>query len=143
LCSLRVSNRPAQAMETEGVEEVTGPVGRLTGTKLTAVALHEHALQTPVHVVIDLPKLDGGVASAKVRAPSAEHRIEMRNGVAHIPVTRGARRERLHPLAYPTHRALSRPPLQVVHPAVPLLPEVSTHALAQVTPEKVKPLTSA
>jgi hypothetical protein len=32
-------------METEGVKEITGPVGGLTGVKLAAVALDEHALQ--------------------------------------------------------------------------------------------------
>ena len=58
-------------METEGLKEVAGPLGGLTGAKLATVALDEQALEAPVHVVIDLPKLDGGIAGAKVRPSRA------------------------------------------------------------------------
>ena len=34
-------------------------------------ALHEHALQSPMHVGISLHKLDGGIAGAKIRPPDA------------------------------------------------------------------------
>ena len=70
LRSLRIPNRPAQAMETEGVKEVRRPLGGLTSAKLAAVALDEQALQPPVHVVIDLPKLDGGIARCGSTRPS-------------------------------------------------------------------------
>src|SRR6266851_3431760 len=74
---LRVPNRAAQAMETEGVKEISGPLGGLTRAKLTTVALDEQALQPPVHVVVDIPKFDGGIARAKIRPPAAQHRVEL------------------------------------------------------------------
>ena len=52
------------------MKEVRRPLGGLTGAQLAAVALHEQALQPPRDVVIDLPKLDGGIARAEVRRPS-------------------------------------------------------------------------
>ena len=52
-------------METESAKEVR-PSGGLTSVQVTAVALENHALQTPGHVVIDLPKLDGGIAGAGI-----------------------------------------------------------------------------
>ena len=103
--------------------EVGRPAGGLSSAKMTAVALEEQAFQSPVHVVIDLPKLDGGITCAEVRAPATQHRIEARDGVAHTPVTHGAEREPLHALADPLHRARGRPPLKEVHPSVLLLPQ--------------------
>ena len=63
-------------METERTEEVTRPAGGLTPMKVAAVALQEHARQAPVHIVIVLLKLVGGITGAKVRPPSAQHRIQ-------------------------------------------------------------------
>ena len=57
-------------MQTESVEEVGRPVGSLTGAKLTTVTLHEQALESPVHIVIGLPTLDGGMAGAARARPS-------------------------------------------------------------------------
>ena len=47
------------------MKEIAGPLGGLTGAQLATVALDEQACQAPVHVVIDLPKFDGGVAKAE------------------------------------------------------------------------------
>ena len=64
-------------MQPEGVEVVRRPLGGLTRSQVTAVALAEQALQPPRDVVINLPKLDGGVARAKVPAPAAQHGVEL------------------------------------------------------------------
>ena len=50
------------------MKEITRPLDGLFHAELATVARHEQALQTPVHVVIDLPKLDGGIARAEVGA---------------------------------------------------------------------------
>jgi hypothetical protein len=125
-------------METEGLKESTGPLGGLTGAKLATVALDEQTLQAPVRIVIDLPKLDGGVPGAEVRAPAPEHRVHLRDSVAQVPMTPGAGREPLHPLSNPLHRALRGPALEVVHPLVSLLPDGPAHTFAQVTTEKIE-----
>ena len=72
LRGLRIPNGPAQAMETERMKEVGRPSGGLSSAKMTAVALEEQAFQSPVRVVIDLPKLDGGITCAEVRAPATQ-----------------------------------------------------------------------
>jgi hypothetical protein len=126
---------PIFILDTDAFE---APAGRLTRMKLAAVALHEHALQAPVHIVIDLPKLVGGITGAKVRPPPAQHRIQLRDGVAQVPMTRGAGCERLHTLSNPLHRPPRRPSLEVVHPLVSALPDGSAHALAQVTAERIE-----
>ena len=125
-------------METEGLKVITGPEVGLTGVKLATVALEEQALQASVHVVIELPKLDSGIAGAKVRAPAPEHRIELRDGLAQVPMTHGAGRECFHTLSNPLHGPLRRPSLEVVHPSVSLLPNASAHVLAQVTAKKIE-----
>jgi len=122
------------------VEEITRPAVGLTRAELTAVTLDKQAHESPGHVVIDVPKLDDSIPGAKVRAPAAEHRGQLREGLAQVPMTHGAGRERLHALLYPVHGALRRPSLQVVHPSVYLLPQRPAHARAQVTAEKVEPL---
>ena len=139
----RVPNRPAQAMKTERVKKVGRPSSGLTGSQIAAVALHEQALQPPRDIVIDLPKLDGGIARAEVRPPAAEHRVEPRDGLAQVLVAHRAWRQRLHALLDPAHRALGRPPLEEVHALVPLLPDGAAHALAQVTAEEVESRASA
>src|SRR5882672_10664086 len=130
-------------METERMKEVRRPSGRLSSAKMTTVAFQEQACQSPVHVVIDEPKLVGGIARAEVGPPPTEHRVELRDGHAQVPMTRGAGRERLHALLHPMHGALRWPSLEEVHPLVSLLPERSAHALTQVTAEKVEPLAPA
>ena len=100
------------------MKEVRRPLSGLTRTQVAAVALDEQAFQPPRDIIIDLPKLDGGVARAEVGPPATQHRAELREGLAQVPMTDAARRACLHALANPAHGALRRPPLQVVHPAV-------------------------
>jgi hypothetical protein len=42
--------------------------------------------ERPRDIVIDLPKLDGGIARAEVGSPTAEHRVELRDDLAQRPV---------------------------------------------------------
>ena len=72
------------------MKEVGRPVGRLTRPQVAAVALDEPTLQPPRDIVIDLLKLCRGIARAKVPAPAAQHRVELRDEVAQVnPVLRG------------------------------------------------------
>jgi hypothetical protein len=68
------------------VEVVRRPLSGLTGPQVAPVALQERALQAPRDIVIDLPKLDGGIARAEVGSPTAEHRVELRDDLAQRPV---------------------------------------------------------
>src|SRR3989442_804759 len=103
LRSLRVPNCSAQASETEGMKESRRPPSGLTSTKLTAVTLDEQALQPRRDIGIDLPKLGGGIARAEVGAPATQYRVQLRDGLAQVPMTDAARGARLHALANPTH----------------------------------------
>lgn len=126
-------------METEGVKEGGRPTSRVTGPKLTTLTLHLQTLQSPCDVSIDVPEFDRSVPGAEVRAPAAQHGIEVRDDVAHVPVTRVMRRECLHALSNPLHGALRRPPLEEVHPVVLPRPDASTQTPAEMTAEEIEP----
>src|SRR5229473_2394651 len=81
LRSLRVPNCPAQAVETEGVKEGWRPSSGLTRSQVAAVAL------------------DG--------APATQSRVQLRDGLAQVPMTGAARGTRLHALANPARQHAS------------------------------------
>jgi hypothetical protein len=58
----------------------------LTVPEISAVALHEQALQPPHDVIVDLPKLNRGIARAEVRAPTMRsdprHRSSITEGLS-------------------------------------------------------------
>jgi hypothetical protein len=124
------------------VKEVRRPLSGLTRAQIAAVALEEQAFQPPRDIVIDLPKLDGGIARAEVGTPATQHRVELRESLAQVPMTDAERGAGLHALANPTHGAARRPPLEVVHPSVCPFPQPAAHALAHMTAEEVKALAS-
>jgi hypothetical protein len=75
-------------METERVKESRRPPSGLTRLEMTAVTRDKEALQPPCHVVVDLPKFGGGIARAEVGAPATQHRVELRDSRAQVPVAR-------------------------------------------------------
>ena len=105
-------------MQTERRKEGRRPAGNLTRPQLTTVTLYLQARESPDHVRLELPEFESGVTGAEVPAPAAEHGIELRDKVAHVPVTHGMRRERLHTLSNPPPRPRRRPPLEEVQPAM-------------------------
>jgi hypothetical protein len=100
----RILNRPAQASETESLEEGTPPAVRLTGSQLGAGTLHPKAGEPIDHEAIDLDKLEGGIPGAEVGTPSPEHGIEIRNHGSHILVTASTGRQLPDPSPDPGHR---------------------------------------
>ena len=88
-------------------------------------------------------KWSAALPGAEVLRPAAEHRIHLRNDHAEVRVTPRPAGQGPDPRPHPRHRAWRRPPLQKEDASPRPLPHGAAHALAQVTPEEVKPLASA
>src|SRR5438105_10534554 len=97
-----------------GLEPFARPGDELTRTQVAAVALAHQPPEPALHVAVDLNELAGGVAGAKVVAPTAQDRVELRDHLADIRSGAVAAGERPDPLAHPYHRLMRGPALKVV-----------------------------
>jgi hypothetical protein len=138
--TLRILNRPAQAMEPESLKEGTAPSFGLTGSKLRAGALDPKAGEPLDRKAIDLDKLDGRIPRSVIRTPPPKHGIDVRNHGPQILVTPMARREFPKASADPCHRAPRRPTLQKVDASPRPDPQRAAQALAQMTSQEVESL---
>src|SRR5690348_3948195 len=95
-----------------------------------------------MYVRIDLVEALRGVSRAEVLPPASEERIEDRDDIAQIRVTSSSWRPVAHLLPDLLHRASRRPTMQVVHALSLAFPDRATHALVQMTAEKIEALLS-
>ena len=138
----RILNGSAQAVESQGFEEGTVPSGSTTGPKARPRPLDEQGVETIFDESIHLDKFHRGIARAKVLAPAAQHRIDIRNDATNIRMAPRAGGQLAHTQAHPRHRARRRPALEIVDATTRPLPQWPTHALAQMAAEKVETLAS-
>src|SRR5690242_11612319 len=119
----RIADGAAKPVQAVPVEPVFCPGVDLPGVQVPAPFL-DHEATEPVHdVVIGLPELDGSVPGAEVVPPAAQDRVEVRDHLADVlprAVSAGAVPDLL---PEPLHGPLGRPPVQVVAPDAPLLPD--------------------
>src|SRR2546428_13547838 len=81
---------------------------------VATVALSHQATEPTLDVAVDVDELDGGVPGAKVVAPAAQDRIELRDHIADVRSGAGAAGERPDPPAHLFHRIPAGPAPEVV-----------------------------
>src|SRR5487761_655325 len=121
----RIADGAAEPVQAVPVEPVFCPGVGLPGVQVPAPFL-DHEAAEPVHdVVVGLAELDGSVPGAEVVPPAAQDRVQVRDHLADVlprAVSAGAVPDLL---PEPLHSPLGRPPVQVVAPDAPLLPDPS------------------
>src|SRR6476659_9724560 len=140
LRSLRVADGAAKSVQAVPVKPLFSPLTGLPGTQVAAPLLDHQAEQPPHHIPVDLTEFDPGVAGAKVVAPPAQDRIEIRDHIANIgsdPVASGA----LPDLgSHSGHGRLAGPAVQVIAHDALLFPQPPRHARPEVTAQKIQAL---
>ena len=86
-CGPRILNGPAQAVESQGLEEGTTPDIHPAGAKSAPASLDEQGVQPVFDVTVDVDEFGRRIARAKVLPPATEHRIHVRDDAADILVT--------------------------------------------------------
>src|SRR2546428_10743775 len=97
-----------------GLKPRACPLLALARPDVATVALSHQATEPTLDVAVDVDELDGGVPGAKVVAPAAQDRIELRDHIADVRSGAVAAGERPDPLAHLSHRILRGPALKVV-----------------------------
>src|SRR6185312_1273660 len=91
-------------------------------------------------VAVELIESRRCIAGREVVSPAADHRIDLRDRLAQIAVTRPTWGQLLHALLHSLHARRRRPALEEINALAFILPDLARHAFVQVTAEKVEAL---
>ena len=105
LCGPRILNGPAQAVESQGLEEGTTPRIHASGAKTAPGSLDEQGVQPVFDVTVDVDEFGRRVARAEILSPPTEHRMEGRDDATEVLMTPRARGQCPHAQTHPLHRA--------------------------------------
>src|SRR5438045_1825607 len=118
----RVADGSAQAMESERFEGLSFPATHLPRPQVPPLALAHQVSEPPDDVPIDRRELRGRIPGPEVVAPAAQQRVELRDRLAQVPVTRRPWGQLLHALPHPLHALRRWPALEEVDALALLLP---------------------
>src|SRR5262249_48282270 len=90
---LRVSDGPAQTMQSELPEGLARPVLPLACSQVPTLPLHAERLEPAMDVVVELVETPRGVARAEVLTPAPQHGVEVGDDTSEIRVTSRPRRQ--------------------------------------------------